>query len=211
MPQQLRNGAASTLPIQQKRISYEEFLQTDLEDNHVEWVDGRIVPMAPVSNEHQGIRGFLFSLLQVYVEVHDLGVILDDPFQMKASPNLPGRAPDIQFISKRNLSRLKKNHLEGPADVVIEIVSPGSRSIDREDKYHEYEKGGVREFWLLDPERKQAEFFILGRDRTYRPAKLEQEHTFHSSVLKGLWIDVRWLWVRPRPSVIDILKRWNLV
>ena len=92
MAPQLKNAAAITPPMQDRRISYEEFLQTDLENNHVEWVDGRIVPMAPVSNEHQDVCGFLLSLLRPYVQEHDLGRILFDPFQMKTGSDLPGRA-----------------------------------------------------------------------------------------------------------------------
>ena len=211
MPTQLKNGATTTPRAKDGRISYEEFLRTDLEDNHVEWVDGRIVPMAPVSSGHQDLGGFLLTLLSMFIEAHDLGVILYDPFQMKTGTDLPGRAPDIQFISKRNLSRLKKNHLEGPADLVIEIISPGSRSVDRGDKHYEYERGGVREYWLLDPDRRQAEFYVLGRDRIYRPGKLEDEHLFRSTVMKGLWIDVRWLWAHPRPTLQSILKQWKVL
>jgi Uma2 family endonuclease len=210
MASQLKNGAATMPQSQDGRISYEEFLQIDQENNHIEWVDGRVVPMAPVSSEHQDLGVFLITLLGAFVEAHDLGTLLYDPFQMKTGADLPGRAPDLILVSKRNLSRLKKNHLQGPADLVVEIISPSNRSVDRRDKYHEYQKGGVREFWLLDPERKEAQFYILGRDRIYHPANLEEDIRFHSTVLKGLWIEVSWLWSRPRPTVFDIFKKWKL-
>jgi len=157
MTQQVRaqrpsHPAALALP----RMTYEEFLEWDFENPHVEWVDGEVVMMAPVSYEHQDVRGFLFALLKHFIEEHDLGRLLDDPFQMKTGPALPGRAPDVQFISNKNFGRLKKNHLKGPADLVIEIISPGSRGTDRGDKFYEYEKGGVKEYWLIDPERRRA-------------------------------------------------------
>src|SRR5688572_7038060 len=97
------------------KMTYEQFLEWDFESPHVEWVNGEVVMMAPVSNEHQDVRGFLYALFKHFIEQHDLGRLLDDPFQMKTGTDLPGRAPDIQFISNRNLGRLKKNHLESPA------------------------------------------------------------------------------------------------
>jgi Uma2 family endonuclease len=91
----------------------------------------------------------------------------------------------------------------------VEIISPGSQSIDRGDKYYEYEEGGVREYWLIDPLRKKAEFYLLGRNGQYRLAPTEGD-VFRSVVLKGLWLDVGWLWRKPLPSVLAVQKEWKL-
>ncbi|HZN68138.1 MAG TPA: Uma2 family endonuclease [Tepidisphaeraceae bacterium] len=212
MTQQVRaqrpsHPAALALP----RMTYEEFLEWDFENPHVEWVDGEVVMMAPVSYEHQDVRGFLFALLKHFIEEHDLGRLLDDPFQMKTGPALPGRAPDVQFISNKNFGRLKKNHLKGPADLVIEIISPGSRGTDRGDKFYEYEKGGVKEYWLIDPERRRAEFYRLGRDKQFHLMPIDKDGVVRSEVLKGLWLKVDWLWQRPLPKLKKVLKEWGLV
>ena len=45
---------------------------------------------------------------------------------MKTGPDLPGRAPDILFTSNARIKRLKKSHLDGPADLAVEIISPGA-------------------------------------------------------------------------------------
>jgi hypothetical protein len=97
------------------KITYEEFLELPGDDHHVEWVDGEVVAMAPVSDVHADLDGFLIAVLRAYVETHKLGVIRHEPFQMKTGPDLPGRSPDLMFVAKKNLSRLKKNHLQGPA------------------------------------------------------------------------------------------------
>jgi Uma2 family endonuclease len=190
-------------------MKYEEFLEWDGPDQHVEWVDGEIVFMPPISNDHQDLGGWFIAVLRIFVEAFQLGVVRHEPFQMKTGPNLPGRAPDVLFVAKRYLSRIKKNHLEGPADVVIEI-SPGTRSIDRGDKHYEYEKGGVREYWLIDPERKQAEFYILGRNRIYRAADIS-EGVFRSAVLKNFWLKVEWLWHRPLPDAASVLHDLGVI
>ncbi|MEE8586375.1 MAG: hypothetical protein V3T83_16135 [Acidobacteriota bacterium] len=51
----------------------------------------------------------------------------------------------------------------------------------------------------------------LGQDGIYRPASLGDSGRFQSAVLEGLWIDVDWLWQQPPPSILSVLKKWNLV
>ena len=192
------------------RMSYAEFLEWDGGNPHVEWVDGEVVTMAPVSNEHNDDQVFLVKILGAFVDAHQLGKIRVEPFQMKTGTDLPGRAPDILFVAKKNIGRLKKNHLEGPADLVMEIISPKTQSIDRGEKYYEYEAGGVREYWLIDPLRKKAEFYLRGRNGLYRLAATEDD-VFHSVVLKGLWLRIDWLWREPKPSMFAVLKEWELI
>ncbi|MEW6209961.1 MAG: Uma2 family endonuclease, partial [Acidobacteriota bacterium] len=101
--------------------------------------------------------------------------------------------------------------LDGPADLVIEVISPESRARDRGDKFYEYEQGGVREYWLIDPLRRQAEFYQLKEDGIYRPASADEEGIYHSRALDGLWIRVEWLWLDPMPMLMDVLRQWGLV
>ena len=154
---------------------------------------------------------FLLILIRLYVEAHGLGAVVSDPFQMKTGPDLPGRAPDILFVAKANLGRLHPLFLEGPADLVVEIISPGSRAVDRGEKLFEYEQGGVSEYWLIDPQRRQAEFYQRREDGIYRPATLDAQGRYSSRALPGLWLQVDWLWQRPLPPLLQVLKEWRLI
>ena len=193
------------------RMTFEEFLDWLDEDKHAEWMDGEVIMHSLVSARHQLVGRFLLSTVGFFVEDKQLGVVLYDPFQMKTGPDFPSRAPDLLFVAKENLHRLQTNHLYGPADLVVEIVSPESRGRDRGDKHFEYERGGVREYWLIDPERTLAEFHLLGADGRYSLAPLDADGCFHSSVLPGLRLRVAWLWQDPLPSVRDVLRAWDLV
>jgi Uma2 family endonuclease len=192
-------------------MTYEQFLKTVPDDLHAEWVDGEVVPMTPVSRDHNELSVFLLVLLRHYVEYQVLGKVFCEPFQMKTGLSLPGRSPDILFVSKRKLSQVKKNYMKGAADLVVEIIRPGSRALDRRKKFHEYEQGGVREYWLIDPVRKQAEFYELGRNGAFRPISVEEDGIFRSQVLKGLWLRVSWLWQSPPPPLMTVLKSWKLI
>jgi len=205
-------AAKQTVPDPQPtKISYDEFLERYMDGEHLEWVNGEVVPMSPISDKHNELGGFLLRLIGEFVEAHQSGVIRYEPFQMKTGPDLPGRSPDVLFVATENLGRLQQTHLRGPADLVIEIISPESRERDRVTKFAEYEQGGVREYWILDPDRKEAEFYRRGTDGKYQAAILEDERIYQSEVLSGLWINVEWLWQRPHPTLREIRKQWGML
>lgn len=192
------------------RMSYEEFL-TSYDGQHAEWVGGEVVPMTPPSDQHQNVVGFLAALFRMYAEAKGLGVVRSSPFQMKPGPELPGREPDVLFVSGDHADRLRRTHLEGPADLVVEVISPESRGRDRGDKYFEYEQAGVREYWLIDPVRRQAELYRLGERGVYEVMPAGDPPRLQSEVLPGLWIDLSWLWSDPMPSLMSVLRDWGLV
>ncbi len=188
-------------------ISFEDFLQDAPETSLAEWVNGNMVLMNPPSAHHQDILGFLTSVLRSYIEAHNLGKLRSAPFPMKLASS--GRESDLLFILKNNLQRLKANFLDGPADLVIEIISPESRARDRGEKFYEYEQAGIPEYWLLDPVRKQAEFYQL-IDGIYQAVTVK-DGIYKSSVLTGLWLEVSWLWQEPLPTILEVLKSWKLI
>jgi Uma2 family endonuclease len=193
------------------KMTYEEFLAWVDEDTWAEWVNGVVVVLTPASNRHQMLLGFLLSLFQHFVEVHQLGRVLCAPFQMKLGPDMPGREPDILFIARERLDRLQNAYFDGPADLVVEIISRDSRSRDRGEKFYEYEQAGVREYWLLDHQRRQAEFYQLGPDGIYHTVPIDARGMYHSAVLEGLWLKEAWLWQEPLPPLMSILREWGFV
>ncbi|MFN4219137.1 MAG: Uma2 family endonuclease [Candidatus Bipolaricaulia bacterium] len=194
-----------------KKMTYEEFLAWCDEDTWAEWVDGEVVMVSPASLPHQEIKRLLVAILQAYVEQRDLGEVLDAPFQMRLVELQRGREPDVLFIAKEHLDRLKETYLDGPADVVIEIVSPESGPRDRGEKYYEYEAAGVREYWLIDPDRQHAEFYLLNRQNRYELISPDAQGIYRSDVIAGFWLNVNWLWQRPLPRILTVLKELKLI
>jgi Uma2 family endonuclease len=185
-----------------KRMTYEEFLAWCDEDTWAEWVDGEVIVFSPAHRQHQEIADFLLSVLRLYVEARGLGVVLSAPFQMKMQR---GREPDLLFVAREHLDRLQETYLDGPADLVVEIVSAESRLRDRGEKFAEYEEGGVREYWLLDPERKRADFYVLDSEGRYQRRPLGAEGVYRSEVVQGFWLRGEWLWQQPLPSPLRVV------
>jgi Uma2 family endonuclease len=110
-----------------------------------------------------------------------------------------GREPDVMFVRSENLGRLHETYLDGPADLVIEIVSSESVGRDRGDKFYEYAEGGVPEYWLIDPQRQRVDFYRLVEGE-YIPLLTGKEGKYESQVIPGFWLYVEWLWQDPLPS-----------
>lgn len=193
------------------KMSYEKFLAWCNEDTWAEWVDGEVKICSPASYRHQNIRGFLESVLSIYIEEHKLGQVLGAPFQMLLSSVSRGREPDLLFVSQKRLILLKETYLDGPADLVIEIVSPESVGRDRGEKFVEYEAAGVNEYWLIDPQRQQVEFYRLGDDGLYQLVPVGSEGVYRSEALPGFWLRVGWLWQKPLPPVLEVLREIGVI
>jgi Uma2 family endonuclease len=193
------------------KMTYEEFLAWADEDCHAEWVDGEVIFMSPASKRHQMIATFLASIFQHFVEAYGVGFVFTGPYQMNLASRPSGREPDVMFVTNKNSGRIKETFLDGPADLVVEVISPESRARDRGDKFYEYEQGGVREYWLIDPVRKQVEFYQLGKDKLFHAIAVGDDGIYHSRVMKGLTLQVSWLWQEPLPSLMSVLKTWGLV
>ncbi len=104
---------------------------------------------------------------------------------------------------------IKETYLDGPADLAVEIVSPESVGRDRGEKFIEYEAAGIPEFWLIDPERRRAEFYELSADGLYHLAAVP-EGICHSKILPGFFLRVEWLWRSPAPT-IEALRELKLI
>lgn len=193
------------------RLTYEQFLEVVDEDTHAEWVDGRIEPLSPASVHHQSVGLFLVKIMSEFVDAHELGVVLYESFQMRTAPDMPGREPDILFVSESNRARLRDTFVDGPADLVVEIISPESLARDRGEKFAEYERGGVREYWILDPIRRQPEFFQRGEDGLFHAIAPNAEGIYRSAVLPGFYLRVGWLFETPRPRLLDVLREWGIL
>ena len=210
MEESLRRQLLEVLlaPVEPRRmtrhlVTYEEFLAWADEDTLAEWIDGEVVMYSPASRRHQEIGLFLGQVIGLHVEYSGAGKILVPPFQMKLAQS--GREPDLLFVAKTNLGRLKETYLDGPADLVVEIVSPESVGRDRGVKFYEYEQAGIPEYWLIDPQTKRAEFYQLTAANQYQLMQPDAEGTYRSAVLPDFWLRVEWLWQEPLPSLIRTL------
>jgi len=192
-------------------LSYEEYLALPDDSRIIEWVDGRVHYHMPPTPMHQIISSLIEKLLGNYVAVLNLGLVLDAPVEVKLWPNGPSREPDLLFVSTDKLSWIGDKRFNGAPDLVVEIVSPTSVTLDRIDKYREYERAGVHEYWIIDPRpfQQQADFYIRNDQGRFVPAEVNSEGVYYSHVVPGFRLQLSWLWqaptINPQRALADML------
>ncbi len=189
-----------------RKMSYQQYLKFAADSQIIEWVKGEIITYMPPQYQHQNILSLLGTLLKQFVELFDLGIIIYAPFEVKLWPDGPSREPDVIFIATENIPQDISKRFEGPPDLAIEIVSPSSVTEDRVRKFAQYEKAGVREYWIIDPRshQQQADFYLLGDDGEYHTAPVDENGIYHSTVIPHFWFKLNWLWQKklPDPQII---------
>lgn len=118
-----------------------------------ELIDGKIYDMAPPNTKHQRIAGRLFNLISNYIQNHHgTCEAFIAPFAVFLNGNDNTYVePDISVICDNN--KITEKGCNGAPDWIIEIVSPGSKSMDYFTKLFKYCTSGVREYWIVDPEK----------------------------------------------------------
>jgi Uma2 family endonuclease len=199
-----------TLPVDHElrlKMSYDEFLALPDDGRQVEWVDGEAIIFMPPGNRHQALSGFIQFLLIGFTSLFNLGEVRDAPFEMRTRPDGPAREPDLLFVAHEHLDRLTEQRLDGPADLIVEIISRDSVARDRHEKFFEYAAAGIPEYWWVDPRPRQQRFepFVLNSAGSYEPILPDAQGRYHSRVLPGFWVDPAWLWQDPLPEPLPIL------
>jgi Uma2 family endonuclease len=178
--------------------SFADFLELVTEDEKADLLHGGIYMASPESLDHNDLETWLGSIFRAFVEERDLGrvFVTKDAFRL-SDDSAP--EPDLGFIATARLDRLRSGYVDGPPDLAVEIVSPESVDRDYEHKRAIYEEFGVGEYWLLDPDEQTATFLLLESGAFVE--RKPDGNIYRSRQLPGFWIDVRWLWQRPLPSV----------
>lgn len=196
------------IPGQRVPMSYEDYLVATAEDVHAEWVNGEVIVFMPPATRHQALIGFLSRLIGLFADLFDLGVVHIAPLEMLARRGGPARQPDILFVAREHLARLESLRLVGPADLIIEVISPESVTRDRIEKAREYAAAGVREYWLVDsrPAVAPVVVYLLNDAGAYDAIVPDASGRYHSVVLPGFWFDPAWVQQAPLPKPLAILQ-----
>jgi Uma2 family endonuclease len=182
-------------------VSAEDYLAQYAETFH-EWVEGVVIKMSPVTRQHDALCSYLRVLFAAYFELKPIGRVLGEPFVMRLDAIQRMREPDLQIILNDNPGELTDTVMIGPADICIEVVSAESVERDYGAKFNEYEKAGVREYWIIDPLRRRCDFNRRSEDGVY--VKMEPDDTghFRTPLLPKLVLHVPTLWQSELPGVI---------
>ena len=190
-------------------MTEEEFVAWCDEDIKAEYVDGEVIVYTPVSRRHDELTWLLGTLLKLFVEKNELGSIHGPGLQVRLRAGLR-RVPDLVFISRETRDILQDAHVEGAPDLIVEIVSPDSEERDWREKYWDYERAGVKEYWVIDPYSETMAMYRLGEEGRYHRVELK-EGIYRSEAVTGFWLRPEWLWQDPLPNVLEIAQELGII
>ena len=143
------------------KMTARQFLQLgeDPPGVRLELVDGEIaVSPSPVPRHSFAIVA-LGRILSTYIEQNDLGELLMDVDTIFGEHDV--RRPDLLYFTKTRRHFIGDKAIEGPPDLAVEVISPGSERIDRKDKFKQYAAGKVKHYWIVDPQQRIIEAYRL--------------------------------------------------
>jgi len=152
-----------------------------------ELIDGEIVVSVAPGELHFWVSRRLIRLLLPFDEVYQLGWLYWAPLELFL-PNGDAVQPDLYFFSREHPPARPGSHLEGVPSLVAEVSSRSTRDIDRGRKFRAYQRAGVPEYWMADPEQRLVHAYIL-RNGHYE--RLPQDGSIiRSVVLPGFEVNV---------------------
>ncbi len=172
----------------QRKFTYEDYRHTS-DDIRYEVHDGELIRMLTPNTQHQTIRLGIGIALYRFAEKGKLGtvwpvlldVVLTDTDIVQ---------PDIMFISNERSHILTEDNVQGAPDLAIEILSESTADMDKNFKRDLYERHGVKEYWLVDPDARNITILVLGENGYELVGIYGEGQTLTSPTLSGFSLNL---------------------
>ena len=163
------------------------------EEQKVEFIQGEVIVHSPARKRHLDAAGNIYTLLNLFVERHQLGEVFTEKALIQLTRN--DFEPDVCFFRLEKSEQFEEDQLFFPApDLVVEVLSDSTKQRDRGIKLEDYQLHGVEEYWIVDAKQKTIEQYHLEANQYHLITKAQEGH-IRSFVVQGLSL--------PIPTVFD--------
>ena len=157
------------------KLTYDDFVLFPDDGKRHELIDGEHYVTPSPNTRHQRISGRLYLLIAKWLEEHAIGQIFYAPFDVVMS-DIDVVEPDLLYMSnERAATVITPQHVRGTPELIIEIASPGTRKRDETIKRLLYDRAGVTEYWVVDPEIDAVRVYRRSGERFGRVVELSRE------------------------------------
>ncbi len=184
LPREELNG-----PVVLFRMTSDRFCELPPSDTvKLELLNGEVILMPRPTSFHQYFLFQLAMVIELRARRMKLGRVLPDTLMKLDGDWTP--APDLVFVARRHLRRVKEKRIEGPVDLAIEALSPRHAMLDRETKFLAYARFGIRWYWIVDLRRRILEEYELVGKSYGRLVEVPFDEPFAPRSFPGLVIDL---------------------
>lgn len=167
------------------KVSFREYTSHD-DTVMAEWFDGEVRVLAPLSAAQRAVRDRVSALLAAHVELNELGLVIEAPFAVRMPDEINhAREPDVLVVPNDFAETVRANYVNSHGvALVVEITDGRSRHLDAVEKFDEYERAGIPEYWLIDVDRRRV--MVYGMDGArYRREAPDAAGVYHSRAVRG--------------------------
>lgn len=190
--------------LQEEKTLRQHFYKIIDENTKMEFINGEIVFQSPVKKMHNDTTGNIYIILKLFVNKFDLGWVGIEKTLVSLTRN--DYEPDVCFWKKEKADKFRDDQMQFPApDLVVEVLSPKTAKTDRTTKYIDYEAHGIKEYWIIDPKKKEIEQYILINGQYYLRFK-GHDGAVMSEAVEGFATEVEILF--NQNSLNEVLAKW---
>ena len=174
------------------KLTYDDFLLFPDDGQRHELIDGEHYVTPSPNPRHQRILGKLYLAIGNYLRANPIGEVFFAPLDVVMSEH-DVVEPDLLYLSRERAAQvLVPEHVRGAPELVVEVGSKGTRKRDETIKRALYDRAGVAEYWVVDPEIDVVRVYRKGADGFERPVELQREagDTLTTVLLPGLEISL---------------------
>lgn len=175
-------------------LTYEDYAHLPNDGRRYELYEGRLVVTPAPTPKHQLVLGNLYQVLRRHIDAGRLGQLLFAPIDLILNPSTVLQ-PDLIYLRSDRLGLVTDRGVEGPPDLIVEVLSPATERYDRQAKMQIYATAWVVNYWLVDPDRRNLEAYELVEEGYQQVASLQGQAVFESSLFFGLAISLEDLWL----------------
>jgi Uma2 family endonuclease len=193
-----RGDEVRPAPTPSVKFTYEDLLNFQDDGKRHEIIDGEHFVTPSPNTKHQAVSTNLAAILWTYLQEHPIGAVFAAPLDVVFS-DFDVVEPDILYISRERAAVLTEKHVRGAPDLVVEILSPGTRKTDEATKRRLYERFDVTEYWVVDPELDAIKIYRRVTGAFARVAELGAEagDTLTTPLLPGFAVSLAAVFASP--------------
>lgn len=173
--------------IQPYPMTYAEYCLLPDDGTRYQVLEGELVVSPAPQLLHQDTVLQLALILSGYVKARDLGKIYVAPVDVVLGPTTVVQ-PDVLFVRGEHMEIVTDQNIQGPPDLCVEVLSPGTESTDRERKKALYARFDVREYWIIDPIRRTVTIYTLEDGKFAFQGERSGDDLITSSVITGFQV-----------------------
>jgi Uma2 family endonuclease len=173
----LGNKAMAKQEVPSTGLTYEDYLLFPDDGKRHEIIEGDHYMTPAPRTKHQRVSGRLFVALSGFTASRRLGEVFAAPFDVVFSDENVVQ-PDLLFVSTPRAGIVTDDNIQGAPDLVVEIISETTRKKDEVTKRKLYERFGVAEYWIVDPELETVKIFTRTQQKFSRALELSKEENY---------------------------------